>query len=151
MSDAGMEYDGMYWHYIDKWIFALIRLAQARGQPPDKAIMLIKDVHEGFLSRDANGKPQGIRWKVNTDLSPIKGLEHSHPNSDALNALLVYTLANHKGALDKEIAELRPVVASYVKTGMRATADPLGWGLEWWTSQWLQGPEIDVLKVSCRV
>ena len=21
MSDAGMEYDGMYWHYIDKWIF----------------------------------------------------------------------------------------------------------------------------------
>jgi len=24
MSDAGMSYDGMYWHYLDKWIFALI-------------------------------------------------------------------------------------------------------------------------------
>jgi hypothetical protein len=27
-SDAGMELDGMYWHYLDKWMFALLRLGQ---------------------------------------------------------------------------------------------------------------------------
>lgn len=25
VSDAGMAYDGMYWHYTDKWVFALYR------------------------------------------------------------------------------------------------------------------------------
>merc|ERR1712137_891801 len=24
-SDPGMDFDGMYWHYIDKWLFALAR------------------------------------------------------------------------------------------------------------------------------
>ncbi len=28
-SDAGMHYDGVYFHYVDKWAFALLRLSQA--------------------------------------------------------------------------------------------------------------------------
>ena len=30
-SDAGMELDGMYWHYLDKWVFALARYGRAAG------------------------------------------------------------------------------------------------------------------------
>ena len=146
MSDDGMEYDGMYWHYIDKWIFALIRLAQARQKKPVKAIELVKDVHEGFLSRDKSGNPEGLYWKVNVDMTTIRGLDFSQPNSDALNGWIVYQLADFQANLSKEISDLSPVVERYVKSGMRVTGDPLGWGLGWWTLQWLGGKSADVYK-----
>eukprot|EP00090_Calanus_glacialis_P024070 TRINITY_DN37370_c0_g1_i1.p1 TRINITY_DN37370_c0_g1~~TRINITY_DN37370_c0_g1_i1.p1 ORF type:complete len:289 (+),score=65.53 TRINITY_DN37370_c0_g1_i1:94-867(+) len=143
MSDDGMEYDGMYWHYIDKWIFALTRLAQARHQEPVRAVQLVKDVHEGFLSRDRSGNPEGVRWKVNMDMTLIRGLEHSPPNSDALSGLIVYHLANSQSQLSNEIGDLIGVVQRYARSGMRATGDPLGWGLDWWSLQWLEGELAD--------
>ncbi|KAM3577930.1 hypothetical protein VYU27_000035 [Nannochloropsis oceanica] len=57
-SDAGMTFDGMYYHYLDKWIFALLRLSQAceafRGPGQGEEYLalaeeLIKAIHPYFV------------------------------------------------------------------------------------------------------
>lgn len=73
-SDAGMSYDGMYAHYIDKWIFALLRFGQASGHLGDAAAaetyltyaeQLILAIHPFFVQHDPRSKqPLGVYWKV---------------------------------------------------------------------------------------
>ena len=55
-SDPGMTYDGMYWHYLDKWIFALLRYYQASDEIEAlrEAVALIKSVHPAFLHKSSN-------------------------------------------------------------------------------------------------
>jgi len=80
-SDPGMALDGMYFHYHDKWVFALARLADAFGAETSvgaalatEATSLIKDVHPHWIERDEHtGAPLGVRWKINPDASPIRG------------------------------------------------------------------------------
>ena len=147
MSDAGMSYDGMYWHYIDKWIFALVRLGQATGEIPTAATDFIKDVHPHFLKKDRHGGPVGLYWKMNSDLSVIAGLEDTDPNRDAFDGWIMYNLAHRLNpTLEKEVKELNHVVTNYVKSGLRATSDPLGYGLIWWSYQWVQGKQVDSNK-----
>ena len=147
MSDAGMSYDGMYWHYVDKWIFALVRLAKAKGEPPTAAAEFIKDVHPHFLQKDRHGNPMGLYWKMNSDLSVIDGLEDTGPNRDAFDGWVMYSLVNRLNpVLEKEVKELNQVVIKYVRSGLRATADPLGYGLIWWSYQWVEGKEVESSK-----
>ena len=147
MSDAGMSYDGMYWHYLDKWMFALLRLAQAKGDTPTAASDFVKDIHPYFLKKDRKGKPIGLYWKMNADLSVINGLEDTEPNRDAFDGWLMYNLINRMSpVLDKEVKDLTDVVSNYVNTGLRATADPLGYGLIWWSYQWVEGKVIEASK-----
>eukprot|EP00933_Yihiella_yeosuensis_P062281 TRINITY_DN65232_c0_g1_i1.p1 TRINITY_DN65232_c0_g1~~TRINITY_DN65232_c0_g1_i1.p1 ORF type:complete len:487 (+),score=89.46 TRINITY_DN65232_c0_g1_i1:66-1526(+) len=93
VSDAGMQYDGMYWHYLDKWIFALARYATAAQDETAsaRAQKLIKQVHHSFMGYDRNGKARGLHWKMNVDLTPIPGLDHGRPSSDAISGLISYT------------------------------------------------------------
>ena len=147
MSDAGMSYDGMYWHYIDKWIYALLRLSQAKGETPTDISDFIKEIHPYFLKKDKNGKPVGIYWKMNGDLSVIDGLEDTEPNRDAFDGWLVYNLVHQlHPVLENEVKELDYVVKNYVKSGLRATSDPLGYGLIWWSYQWVKGKHVEASK-----
>ena len=147
MSDPGMSYDGMYWHYVDKWIFALVRLAEAKGETPTSAAQFIKDIHPYFLKKDRKGQPIGLYWKMNSDLSVIEGLEDAEPSRDAFDGWIMYNMVNRLNpVLDQEVEELNQVVSKYVKSGLRATSDPLGYGLIWWSYQWVQGNEIDSSK-----
>jgi hypothetical protein len=145
-SDAGMEYDGMYWHYIDKWIFALVRYSQASNDLTAlrEAVHLIKAIHRAFLQKSSTGQPLGLHWKLNSDLRPIRELNGAYPNDDALSGYLVYSLVHHASAghsdipsIDEECAELREVAGRYVQSGIRISSDPLGFGLWGWKSQWL--------------
>eukprot|EP00667_Euglena_gracilis_P015201 EG_transcript_15805 len=150
-SDSGMRFDGMYWHYLDKWAFALARYSQEAGDRGALrcAVQLVLDVHPAFFVAGA-----GMRWKVNVDLSPISGLEDPEPNSDAATAWVVYhVLAATARALGDPLAaerlrapieDLTPVVQQYYRSAAASvSADPLGFGLTAWKLQWLAGPAAD--------
>lgn len=73
VSDAGMAFDGLYAHYEDKWMFALLRFGQTCGRLGDadaaekyltQAEQLIKAVHPWFMQHDRRGRPMGLYWKV---------------------------------------------------------------------------------------
>eukprot|EP01062_Namystynia_karyoxenos_P003069 TRINITY_DN11081_c0_g1_i3.p1 TRINITY_DN11081_c0_g1~~TRINITY_DN11081_c0_g1_i3.p1 ORF type:complete len:362 (+),score=97.10 TRINITY_DN11081_c0_g1_i3:81-1166(+) len=159
-SDAGMSYDGMYWHYLDKWMFALARLAEATGsrETAERAVRLVRQVHPHFaVSR--GDSVLGVYWKTNVDLTPIRGLERVGPSSDALTGWLVYrivqraTAAGSDGSppLAEEEAQLRvPAMIYATAGGLRATDDPLGYGLQWWKAQWLRGAQADELRRELR-
>jgi hypothetical protein len=144
-SDAGMEYDGMYWHYLDKWFFALLRYYQVSGDHDAlrDAIQLIKALHPAFLQKSMTGQVLGLHWKMNVDLTSISELGNAYPNDDALSGYIVYSLVKHaslgKGfpSLERECIELGDVARQYILSGVRIFPDPLGFGLWGWKSQWL--------------
>ena len=43
------------------------------------AVQIVKDCHSFFFV-----KGEGIRWKLNVDLRPVRGMEDTQPNSDAV-------------------------------------------------------------------
>ena len=57
VTDYGMHYDGQYWHYIDKWLFAL-----ARTNHIEDGIRIAKSCFPYFFSSGKYGG--GIRWKL---------------------------------------------------------------------------------------
>lgn len=99
-SDAGMSFDGMYWHYIDKFIFAVCRYAVLSRDSTvvDRIVTLIKQVHPHFLVKET-----GYLWKINVDCSPIPGVS-AYPNHDALTALIVYRVTYFSYTLHAHIA-----------------------------------------------
>mmetsp|Transcript_30380 Transcript_30380/g.75473 ORF Transcript_30380/g.75473 Transcript_30380/m.75473 type:complete len:144 (-) Transcript_30380:260-691(-) len=44
-----------------------------------------------FGMRVTGPYPLGIRWKVNMDMSPIRGMPATRPSSDALSGLVAYS------------------------------------------------------------
>merc|ERR1712150_120093 len=121
--------------------------AEAKGETPTSAVQFIKDIHPYFLKKDRKGQPIGLYWEMNSDLSVIEGLEDAEPSRDAFDGWIMYNLVNRLNpVLDQEVEELNQVVSKYVKSGLRATSDPLGYGLIWWSYQWVQGNEIDSSK-----
>jgi hypothetical protein len=142
-TDMGMSYDGMYYHYLAQFIFAVQRycVASHNTHQLQRLVRLIKQIHPAFLVPG-----QGYRWKVNVDLSPIPTDLTTRSNHDAVTALVVYTLVNGICAdkpLETEIADLQGIVETYyqkdVRELMQHAMDPLGLGLELWSSQWLEG------------
>lgn len=144
-SDARMEYDGMYWHYLDKWFFALLRYYQVSGDLDAlrDVVSLIKAIHPAFMQKSRTGQPLGLHWKMNSDLTPIPESGRAYPNDDALSGYLMYSLVRHASlgkdvpSLDQECKELGEVAQQYVASGVRLSPDPLGFGLWGWKSQWL--------------
>eukprot|EP00457_Paulinella_chromatophora_P003458 gb/GEZN01003466.1/.p1 GENE.gb/GEZN01003466.1/~~gb/GEZN01003466.1/.p1 ORF type:complete len:636 (+),score=64.11 gb/GEZN01003466.1/:110-2017(+) len=157
-SDPGMELDGMYWHYIDKWLYALVRFSQVSRDPRYliDAALIIKEVHPYFMVyRDS--KPWAIRWKTNCDLTPIPKL-FPLPSSDSLSACVVCNIINsHLKSqelavrkdlhIDTECAEMRQAVDVLLnQVGLTPTGDPLGFGLQFWKLQWLEGKAAQDLR-----
>jgi len=150
-SDPGMELDGQYWHYHDKWLFALARLAAevgpgtaTGGALAREAVSLVKDTHPLWVERSAaTGEPLGVRWKVNMDCTPIRGMFPTHPTSDALSGLVAYAavaaVAGPAGDsvredIDGECRDMARIARALTPT---VSFDSLGWGLEAWVAQWL--------------
>jgi hypothetical protein len=129
-SDPGMNFDGMYFHYFDKFLFALIRFAAITNDSKalNQAIHLVKTNHPYFFV-----KGKGIRWKLNINMSKIKLLPEPTPNHDLLSAYIIYNIINNHSndnILKKEIIDLEPLVAIYfsksVNELMQGCIDPLG-------------------------
>eukprot|EP00457_Paulinella_chromatophora_P003164 gb/GEZN01003170.1/.p1 GENE.gb/GEZN01003170.1/~~gb/GEZN01003170.1/.p1 ORF type:complete len:436 (+),score=45.81 gb/GEZN01003170.1/:28-1335(+) len=153
-TDYGMELDGMYFHYLDKWLFALVRFSQVSKDVRYlvDATLLIMQIHPHFMVYH-NAKPFAIRWKTNIDISPIKGV-HSRPGSDSLSACVVYHLVdahlkeqkvkvvvdNEELDISKECDDVRQAAELLLnQIGCPASHDPLGFGLQWWELQWVRG------------
>lgn len=142
-TDIGMTYDGMYWHYIDKFIFAVCRYVHLSqdGDALKKVVHLIKGLHPYFCVAD-----RGYLWKINTDCSRIPGLD-PYPNHDAVTALCVYRIANKlsHGQLDSECRDLESIVVKYfdlpIEQILASARDELGLGLHLFSNQFFEGPK----------
>ena len=75
-----------------RWAFALARLAHVAGDSDlaRRALAMVQELHPFFVARKANGKPMGVRWKLNTDATPIPELGAPQPSNDAISGLVVY-------------------------------------------------------------
>jgi hypothetical protein len=145
-TDMGMRFDGMYWHYCDKFIFALLRQYAETGDAVSlsQATHLIHTLHRLFFV-----PKQGYRWKINVDGSPIPG-DRTSPNHDAVSAWAVYRVAKVAGAdVDAELGDLLPIAKRYFERplSLHEVMDPLGFGTQLWTMQWCSravlGPGVD--------
>ena len=149
-SDMGMLYDGMYWHYIDKFIFAVSRYIHETKDIKElqRLVHLIKQVHPAFYI-----PKKGYLWKINIDLTPIPSNIETQPNHDALAALVVYKLVNElckstelQDILSIEIQELSYIAEKYYELNtpeetMILCMDPLSLGLHLWSNQWYIGKQ----------
>jgi hypothetical protein len=142
ITDYGMEYDGQYWHYIDKWLLALARAGHVK-----EGIDIAKSCFPAFFDVD-NG---GIRWKLSVDSTAPPSLRHAGPSDDTLVALIVFSILeanrvsddDYTSNLRNEIKMLKDALIGYKP---RVTDDPLGWGLEAMYDQYLMGePRLKML------
>jgi hypothetical protein len=133
-----MRFDGQYFHYLDKWLFAL-----ARANHVTDGVRIAKSSFPYFFEDAGRGRG-GIRWKLSVNASRPSTLPATYPNDDTLNALIVYSLldalnknnAANELSLKDEIKELRNSLRNY---NPRVTEDPLGWGLEAISDQYVMG------------
>ena len=136
VTDYGMQFDGQYWHYIDKWLLALARAGRA-----DDGIRIAKSVFPYFMDAGplGTGFGGGIRWKLSVDATPPPALQRAHASDDTLMALIVFSLlqqySSSGASLEQEIQMLRNSLQHY---RLRVTDDPLGWGLEAICDQYLE-------------
>ena len=123
-SDAGMTFDGMYWHYIDKWIFSLLRFGQAAKikEYIVEAAQTAKELHPFFFSSAAKNRGVGgYHWKLTSDLKHIPGLPESpSPNDDTISALIVYAAIEaeiNRGLFDfrKKIGSLHHISTLHIR------------------------------------
>mgnify|MGYP000272676830 CR=1 FL=1 len=143
VTDAGMSYDGQYWHYIDKWLLALSRAGRV-----EDGCRIGKSVFPYFFDAGPNGDGSqgGIRWKLSVDATPPPSLQRAYASDDTLVALIVFSILERQRqnkdsstvipSLAPEIAMLEKSLEFYKP---RVTDDPLGWGLEALYDQFLQG------------
>lgn len=146
ITDYGMTYDGMYFHYVDKWLLAL-----ARAGHVDEGIRIAKSCFPAFFDYgDGSGIDGGIRWKLSVDSTAPSSLHSAGASDDTLVALIVFSIlqANRSSEenspnLKSEIQQLKNALVGYRP---RVTDDPLGWGLEAMYDQFLSGqPRTRVL------
>ena len=139
ITDYGMEFDGQYWHYIDKWLLAL-----ARSGHVNEGIHIAKSCFPAFFDAGHGG----IRWKVSVDSTAPPSLRRAGPSDDTLVALIVFSIleadrvrsdddnSDDAPSLSNEIQILKSTRIGYTP---RVTNDPLGWGLEAMYDQYLTG------------
>jgi len=130
----------MYWHYFDKWLFALYRFGKHTNDTKlvTEACELAMRAHPYFVAPGS-----GVRWKLNVDASPIPDLEAPGPSSDALSAFLLYSLLPlSKDRMTEDVRGPARVYVQYVASGgiSRRRLDPLSFGLQAWEAQWMPPP-----------
>jgi len=147
-EDDGMGGDGMYYHYISKWLFALIRLGSTFEQVGAKekanlyvgmARELAEDTHKSFVKKDMRGKPLGMSWKLHTNL---ESLSRGMMASDAVEAFVTYRLIQYylkdQNVLKSEAEEMRQATVRSLSS-LLGWCDTLGTGSNMWILQWIKG------------
>ena len=155
-SDLGMDFDGMYWHYLDKWFYAVARLSLLTEDPEllQETIDRALTVFPAFARYNRNGRLEHIRWKLNVDTSPIGSDTPRGPSSDSVGAFIAFAVLRDAAlklqlpkydALDTVVQDCRSLANAYLHQ-LPVTGDPLGWGLSLWESQWLQANAADLWR-----
>jgi hypothetical protein len=101
--------DGQYYHYLTKWMHALLVMAAASGETRYRtwAVELAIAAHRGFRSRSG---PPRLHWKMSTDLSrPLVPTSGLHDPLDGLVTALTLRARStaHEPELDAAIDDLR--------------------------------------------
>ena len=123
--------DGQYFHYLSMWMFALWRFGQVRGEYQQRAVDLVRQVHEPFVLRGV-----GVHWKMLEDLSaPYPG--YGLGALDAFDGFMAYSLINASEGGDplaREIADMRQLIERQYRR-LHIDQD-LGLGMMLWMCAW---------------
>lgn len=124
--------DGQYYHYLAMWIFALTRLGAVRPSYREKALEVVREIHDPFVNPE-----RGVYWKMKEDLSgPYPGVGLGA--LDPFHGYVVYRLLDEE-ALSDEIADMRVLVR---RNADRLNLDQdLGLGMMLWMTHFF--PEED--------
>jgi hypothetical protein len=124
---AEWDRDGQYFHYLTKWMDALVRASVTLDEPEylRQAVALAEGVVPRFVLREPSGRPRGVAWKMSIDLSrPLVPATSPH---DALDGYVTLREIETQAGGDGP-----PVLAETLRDlteGHRwLTADPLGLG-----------------------
>ena len=124
------ERDGQYFHYLTKWMDALVRAAILLDRPIylRHATELAKSVLPRFALRAATGEITALAWKISIDLSrPQTAGSSPHDSLDGYVTFQTLRWASDGSSnlsLEQEIETLRHMCPP----GNWATDDPLGLG-----------------------
>lgn len=133
-SDSQLEWhqDGQYFHYLTKWMHALVRMGQETGEPHFQywAAELAATAHKAFSYRALSEGPKRLVWKMSIDLSrPLVSSMGQHDPLDGLIACL--ELRTAPGFDQADGPDLTPAVADMTQMCAQArwaTNDLLGIG-----------------------
>lgn len=123
--------DGQYFHYLSMWMFALWRFGQIEGRYQQRALELVRQVHEPFVVPGV-----GVHWKMLEDLSaPYPG--YGLGALDAFDGYVAYSLINASAEdepLAEEISDMRDLIERQYR---RLEIDQdLGLGMMLWMCGW---------------
>ncbi|MGE5831837.1 MAG: hypothetical protein ACM3X8_02870, partial [Methanomicrobiales archaeon] len=84
------DQDGQYFHYLTKWMHALVIAGRATGDPVFLrwAAELARTAYAGFIHRPRSGGPDRMYWKMSIDLS--RPLVASMGQHDPLDGLVTF-------------------------------------------------------------
>lgn len=121
------ERDGQYFHYLTKWMHALVRVGEETGDGIYAAWAgeLARAAHKAFVRASAEGGLAMV-WKMSIDLSrpQVASMGHHDPLDGLVTTLEVARALGDKAALGGEIADYRRMC----RGRFWATDDPLGLG-----------------------
>ncbi|MGD8831095.1 MAG: hypothetical protein PVF57_10875 [Pseudomonadales bacterium] len=121
------DQDGQYYHYLTKWMHALLKLAQATGEGRylDWAVELAVVAEARF--RAPSGPPR-LFWKMSIDLGrPLVPSSGHHDPLDGLVTALTLHVAGNAGQRER-LEGIIERLAGLCGGGRWATDDPLGIG-----------------------
>lgn len=118
------ERDGQYWHYLTKWMDALLRAAAILEEPDYRrqAVELAQAAFPRFLRPDK----AGLYWKMSVDLSrpQVPGIS---PH-DALDGYVTFRWLGHRAEDPAELSAEAAILRRLVEGEEWTTDDPLGLG-----------------------
>lgn len=123
------EQDGQYYHYLTKWMHALLRVSQATGEARYHrwAVELAQTAHARFTY--AAGSRLRMYWKMSIDLSyPLVSSQGQH---DPLDGWITYRHLQAKGPRGSQAPEVSSEIeqlAAVCDGAAWVTSDPLGIG-----------------------
>lgn len=125
------ERDGQYYHYLTKWMHALNRMSQAKGDLTYNrwAMDLAKTAHAAFTYAQPSGDQKRMYWKMSIDLS--RPLVPSMGQHDPLDGFITYNELQASAPEDPEWPDLDAEIAdmaSICEGGDWVTDDSLGIG-----------------------
>ncbi len=143
---TGLEWerDGQYFHYLTRWMHALLRVSEVTEdrEPLRWSLELARAAHRAFTERPRPGATPRMYWKMSIDLSrPQVDSMGAH---DPLDGLLTYRTLQAVADADPEpLPDLRDEISEMqelCRGRSWATEDPLGIG----------GLLLDLHRVSVR-
>lgn len=133
-ADSQLEWhqDGQYFHYLTKWMHALVRMGQETDESHFQqwAVELAATAHKAFSYRSSSGGPKRLVWKMSIDLSrPLVSSMGQHDPLDGLITCL--ELQSAPGCAQADGTDLTPAIADFTQMcvqGHWVTDDLLGIG-----------------------